>query len=138
MKRLAALALALTACGDVRETANDSSTSTACLDVPEAVREKIESALVMEGEGTIPRAAAARSPDHERWYYIAAEIDGPGLEGPGHVGVWSSNRLSREGTGMMFAVGEVANGFSDWGDGGDTRARLRFTDPGARAARRCL
>lgn len=107
-----------------------------CLSVSPAVVEQMEAGLTVQGGGSLSRAMAVRSPDHRQLYYVAADLDGPGLEGPRDVGVWATNSLTSPG--MIMAVGAVAIEFSDWGDGSTTDAATRSTDRAARDARRCL
>lgn len=99
----------------------------------------IAQGLTVDGGGTLDAstARAVRSADFERVYFIAAEIDGPGMEAAGEVGVWASNRLE-PGAGLVFAVDGLAHEFSDWGDGGATDARLTLESAGAREAAGCV
>ncbi len=70
---------------------------------------------------------------------MAAEIDGPGLEGPGTVGIWATNsEPSGPVEGLIFAVDPAAQEFSDWGHGDETDAQFSQFDDGAQEAEACL
>lgn len=108
-----------------------------CESVPASMVAVLEDALTVQGGGSIPDAAAVRSGSFERIYFIAAEIEGPGLEGAGDIGVWASNRLEG-GAGLIFSVDQVAQEFSQFGPGGRTDANITMADDGAREAVDCL
>lgn len=108
-----------------------------CESVPASMVDVISEGLTVQGGGSISNAAAVRSEDFERLYFIAAEIEGPGLEGAGDIGVWASNRLEG-GAGMLFSVDHIAREFSVYGSGGRTDASITMVDDGARAAVDCL
>lgn len=108
-----------------------------CQSVPDGKLQDIESGLTVDGEGSITDGAAVRSDAFERLYFIAAEFDGPGLEGSGDVGVWASNRL-QGGQGVLMSVSEIAVEFSVFRDGGKTDARVEMADDGAQDAVQCL
>lgn len=59
--------------------------------------------------------------------------------GDGSIGVWATNRDPEvtDSTGTIYAVGGFAHQFSDWGEGEKTKAELRVTDTGAKAATKC-
>lgn len=108
-----------------------------CQSVPDGKLQDIKSGLTVDGEGSISDGAAVRSDAFERLYFIAAEIDGPGLEGSGDIGVWASNRLEG-GQGLLMSVSEIAVEFSVFRDGGKTDARVEMADDGAHEAAQCL
>lgn len=61
---------------------------------------------------TLSQGGAVASGD---WFLVAAEMDGAGLEGPGHVGTWAVSDLN--GTdGMVLAADEVTRDLGTWGD----------------------
>ena len=106
-----------------------------CRKVPAATKEAI--AQGVEAGLTLGKARAVRSDDFARVFFISAELDGPGLEGEGDVATWMTNRL--RGTGkLIYSVDEIANEFSDWGDGGATDAAFSMSDDGAEESRDCL
>lgn len=109
--------------------------SSRCEDVSRDMVESMESGLT--GNVTLSEAAAVKSDDFNKAWFIAAEIDGPGLEGKGDVGVWMSNSLD-PGSGVTMAVDAVAQEFSDWPDADKTDAGASMAHDGARESRDCL
>lgn len=105
-----------------------------CLDPSPHLLELIESTLEVDGGGSLGQAKAMRSSAHTNAFYVAARINGPGMDGV--VGIWATNQL--DGSGLIFAVGGMANAFSSLGDGGTTRAAFSRNDRGAVGAERCL
>ena len=110
-------------------------TSIACEELGPALTEALATSLTVQGGGTIRSARAARSDAHERAYYVTAEIDGPGLESTGDVGLWATNSLTDPG--LIFSVNSMAREFSSWGDGRSTQAAFSASDAGAVAALSC-
>lgn len=108
-----------------------------CESVPASMVAVLEDALTVQGGGAISEAAAVRSGSFERLYFVAAEIQGAGLEGSGDVGVWASNRL-KGGAGLTFSVNAMAEEFSQFGPGGRTDANITMADDGADEAMDCL
>lgn len=106
-----------------------------CVDVPQKTMDAISEGLT--GGVRITSAAAVKSDDYAEVYMIAGELDGPGLEGEGDVGVWASNSLE-PGGGLTLAVDGVANEFSEWPDGRETDAQMSISDDGVSEARDCL
>ena len=85
----------------------------------------------------IVEAYAVRSNDYKKVYFMAAYVYGPGIEDGVGPGVWA--RIGGlETPGLIYSVGGVANGYSDWGDGGTIDARLSLFDDGADEARKCV
>lgn len=148
---LIVLTLVAVGCGDVDDTstttleaeqqrmteeaAQEDEAEARCVDVPRDAMDRISEGLT--GDVRLTSAVAVRSGDYEEVYMIAGELDGPGLEGEGDVGVWASNSLE-PGGGLTLAVDGVANEFSDWPDGGGTDAEMSVTDDGVSEARDCL
>jgi hypothetical protein len=110
------------------------SLAASCEPVSDELVAAIAGGLTVQGGGSIVRAVAVRSGSHENAWYVAAQIEGPGLEGT--IGVWATNRL--DATGTLFSVDNIANEFSSWGDGRTTDAAFSSSDPSAAAARRCM
>ena len=109
----------------------DSGGSARCLNVSGAKLNDIEQGL--EPGLSLRNGQAVRSDDYEQVYMIAADIQGPGLEGSDDVGVWSSNSL-RANQGLVFAVDAVAREFTNWG----RLPNSSSTDHGVREAKRCV
>lgn len=114
----------------------DVEAATECEDAT-AVAVAIAEGLTVTGGGMLRDAQAVRSGDFSSVYFIAAEIDGPGIDGDGQIGVWASNSLT-PGMGLIYSVNAVANEFSDWGDGGATDAEFSASDDGAEEAVVCV
>ena len=66
---------------------------------------------------------------------FAAEIDGPGLEGTGDVGVWATNDPA--GGGSILAVDDTAKERSSWPIGADANEELTIMADGAMEAEAC-
>lgn len=78
-------------------------------------------------------APASRGPE---WYFVAGDLEGPGLEGNDEIATFATSDLG--GGGLTFAVDAVANEFTDWGDGRSTDAGFSASDAGVRVARDCV
>lgn len=137
---LALLVLLAVACSDDESTRSRPDSSGAdlssCSNASSALLTAIEQGLTVTGGGSLSEGATVKSADFSEVWFVAAEIDGPGMEGGGEVGVWATNSLS--GSGSIFAVNAIANEFSDWADGRTTDAALSMSDDGAREAEDCL
>lgn len=86
--------------------------------------------ILSESDVAVIRAAAVRSTEHSKAWYVAIRFRGPGIES-GEVGVWATNDLAG---GSIIAVDGFAKQFSNFppDDGFST------TDAGASAARSCV
>jgi hypothetical protein len=89
-----------------------------CRTAPAAVVGAIEEGLTVGGGGSLARAAYVAVPvasrissDWPQWF-VVAEINGPGMEGRGEVGVWA---IGAKGSGPLMAIDYLAREFSDWG-----------------------
>ena len=91
----------------------------ACEEVGPALTQALATSLTVQGGGTIRGARAVRSNRHINAYYVAAEIDGPGLESAGDVGLWATNNLTDPD--LLYSVDNVAREFSSLGDGRSTQ-----------------
>ena len=81
-----------------------------CIATPESAT-AIAEGLTVQGGGTL-RDAFAEELGFVSGFVVAAEIDGPGMEGDGEVGTWSVGEL---GGGPIVAANSIAQEFSDWG-----------------------
>jgi hypothetical protein len=106
-----------------------------CDEASTALLAAIAAGLSVDGEGALPRGSVVRSSDYKKLYFAAAEIDGPGLEGKGDVGVWVTNSLSGEG--LIMSVNSMAEEFSDWALGEASDANTTMSDDGAAEAEEC-
>lgn len=80
------------------------------------------------------RAAAVRSDDFEKLFFIAVEFKAAGVGS--EVGVWASNSL-QPGGGTILAVDGMAQEFTVWPDGDTTSAAISSADDGAAEAADC-
>jgi endonuclease YncB( thermonuclease family) len=119
------------ACGKLHTTA------LRCEDVPQALVDGIASGIKPETGATLRGAQAVRSEDFDKVWFIAADLEGPGLDGPDQIGLWATNSLEA-GSGLIFSVDGTAKEFTDWGDGGQTDAHLSTNDDGASEAKACV
>jgi hypothetical protein len=92
---------------------------------------------------TLRDGFAVRSDDFGRVWFVGAEIDGPGAEGSGDVGVWSTNiRPARLGSasGLIFGINDVARDFTDWGADAQPGQGMvpSMADDGASEAASCV
>lgn len=78
---------------------------------------------------------AVKSGDYENAYFVAAELDGPGLNDDGDVAVLFTNRIDE--VGVIMAVNEVAKAFFVWPDADGTDADATMERDGAEAAVDC-
>lgn len=107
-----------------------------CIEVSRERLDRIALALTVEG-GSLREGWAYRSPAHTEAYFVAAEIDGPGLEDEGDDELWFVTSFESV-AGIVLPVGEARTGFVTSGDAGDIDARVSSSDPGAQEARTCL
>lgn len=120
----------LAGCGSEGE-----SSASRCIAVEQTTLSNIAEGLTVSGGGSLRDGWAVRSEDFEQVYFVAAEMDGSGMEGDGEVGLWATNDLAG---GLIFAVNSMAEEFSDWGSGGGTDAELTTSDDGADEALDCV
>jgi hypothetical protein len=123
-----AIAFGLTGCaGDID--------TTRCVPAGSTVIDGISEGLTVTGGGFLRNGWAVRSDDFRRIYFVGGEIDGPGIEGDGNVGLWAVNSLDEPA--LVFSINSTAREFSDWGDGGATDAQFSDDDDGAAEALAC-
>ena len=94
---LAVVLLAVAACGgepSEREQKEESRLSATgdCELAPAATITQITETLTVEG-GSIRAAHQVRSKLYNNIYMVAADIEGPGLDGPDDIGVWASGEI---------------------------------------------
>lgn len=106
-----------------------------CRNVSSAV---IESAAqgINTDDVTIKSHNAIKSDDFDDVFFVAVELDGPGLEGDGDIAVLSTNNSNEPGT--FMAVNSVAQEFFDFPAGDSTDAKVTMSDDGAKQAEECL
>jgi len=120
--------------GGVNEGPPSAGESVRCESPSRRLLNNIASGLEVSGGGTIGRGGAVRSGAHSNGYFVAAEIQGAGMDD--QVAVWFTNRL--DGSGMLFSVDNMAQEFSVFPDAGRTVAEATMSDPGARESRTCV
>lgn len=81
------------------------------------------------------KAAAVKSPDYSKVYFIAVEFTAPGIDK--EAGVWASNSL-KPGGGIIMSADAIAQESTVWPDGDKTDAQISIADPSVDAALACL
>jgi hypothetical protein len=111
-----AVAILLTACSEPTAVTPE------CVAAPESAT-TIAEGLTVQG-GTLRDAYAVALPaGHDFEYVVAAEIDGTGLEGDGHIGTWATGPL---GDRRIFAANAVAQEHSKWAAEADAGSPIDF------------
>ncbi len=129
---VAALAMiAAIACEETGSGSSSGSTAVSCRTVGASVVSAIEETLTVDGGGTLRSARAVKSNDFNNVWMLAADIQGPGLDGTGDIGVWAVNSLTS--VGLTYSANNVARAFSQIGPGNTSP-----TDHGVAEARRCV
>lgn len=107
-----------------------------CLDVPEAMISAIENRLTVIGGGTLDyeTAQAVRSGSYNKLFFIAAVIQGPGMDSK-PIGIWATNDLDG---GLVFAIDAMASEFSDLFLGSETDAHITQFDDGGQESEKCV
>ena len=92
----------------------------------------------LDGGGlTLREGQAVRSEEREEVWFVAADIEGPGLEGTSDIAVWATNSLE-VGGGLILSVDALAQEFSVWPDADTTDAEIADTEDGVDEARQCV
>jgi hypothetical protein len=129
---LAAVALATVALAACGEGAGPDSAR--CSSASDALLQTIADGLTVDG-ATLTSGFVVRSDQFEDVYMVAAEIDGPGLEGAGDVGVWATNDTA--GGGSILSVADTAKERSSWPIGSESNDELTIMADGAMEAEAC-
>lgn len=137
LRLLLPLAVTAVACSPPDDEQAAEASEVDCLTVPPSKVDQIESGLTVQGGGNLRSAEAVRSGAHRSVYFVSADLEGPGLEGPGHLATWAVTELNDTG-GLVLAVSGQAKEFSDWPAGEQTDARTTMSDPGARESQSCV
>jgi hypothetical protein len=131
--------LALAACGgddDGEATATAPVTAAAaspCEPASSDVMTPIGNKLMPDGV-RVSDGRYVRSDDHERMYFVSAELDGPGLEGEGDVATWATPSVG--GAEAIYAVDDLAKEHSDWRPADEVDVTI--DDHGAQESRDCV
>ncbi|HUQ40287.1 MAG TPA: hypothetical protein VM030_09040 [Acidimicrobiales bacterium] len=114
LRVLAILATVLVAVGGAFTITGGTSTSSGgCQAAAPGLLATVGTGLTVSGGGTLSRGQVVRSKGAVRVWLLAAEIDGPGIEAPGHVGVWSMPTLEPV-AGDIASADDLARQFSRW------------------------
>ena len=139
---IAVVLLAAAACGgetserEQKEQERLSATGE-CEQVPDVTLTLISESLTVDG-GSIRSAHQVRSKLYNNIYMVAADIEGPGLEGPDDIGVWASGEI--QGTDATLSwVNSIARDNTDL-LGGSQQGTTRFTPTahGIRESIKCV
>ena len=106
-----------------------------CSSASVSLLNEIGSFLTVTGGGTLRDGQKVRSNDYEKVWFVAAEIDGSGMEDRGDIGIWASNES--DASALIMSVDGMAKEFSDWIYGPDTDFQLSQFDDGAQEAKVC-
>jgi hypothetical protein len=106
-----------------------------CERASEKLLKAIGTGLEVDGGGSLRNGFVVRSSDYRKIYMVAADIQGPGMEGDDEVGVWATN--SPEAEGVILAVDGFAQEFSQWPDADRADAGITQADDGVEKARSC-
>ncbi len=107
---------------------------TRCESAPRVLLDAIESRLRFDSH-SLRDGFIVRSDDWPAIWFVAAEIEGSGLEEWGRVAVWVTDDVSLA-AGSILAVDYPAQVFSAWPDAYDAQG-LSMSDDGARQAELC-
>jgi len=83
---------------------------------------------------TVRHIHAVRSGDYKRVYFVAADLQGPGLLGSDDIAVWAFGGSPKAPNGIVTANG-WAEEFSSYADGGTFNPS--FLDDGGEKAMKC-
>jgi hypothetical protein len=130
---VAALVL-LSGCGaSSSSTASSSASPSAAPGTPLEVTETMSDAIIKgefdAGSMTLVKAASVQSEDAPGYYFVALKFSGPEGE---QVGVWATKYL--DAGGMIWAVNDVAQNYTQWPPSDSTGAKLTMETQGAQVA----
>jgi phage-related tail fiber protein len=111
-----------------------------CLAISARLLEAIDAGVKdVQGSNSVSQAAAYRAPERANVWFVAAEINGPGISSGEAIGVWASN-FGVEGNdfGSLFSIDGIANAFSSWGSTEGTGFEISRFEKGVQEARDCL
>ena len=138
----AVLLLAVAACGgetserEQKEQERLSATGE-CEQVPEATLKQISDSLTVDG-GSIRSAYQVRSKLYNNIYMVAAEIEGPGLDGPDDIGVWASGEIQGTDATLSWVNSEARDNSELLGGSQQGTTRFTPTAHGIRESIQCV
>lgn len=113
---------------------SDPTPTAACVAVPAVMTDALAAGLTVAGGGSLRDARAVASTLVPGSWFVAAEIDGEGIDGDDVVGVWWQGR-DLTAPGPIAPAEGMAQEFGDWGVRDDVEFR---DDPAVRAAEQCV
>jgi hypothetical protein len=138
MTSRAALLLAvavLAGCGgDDDSGSSASSVSHLCEAATSAIMTPLGNSLDNERD-RLSNGQIVKSSEHEDIYFVSAELDGPGFQGPGDIATWATT--SPGGAEAIYSVDPLAKRYTSWRDG-TAIAGLSLEDEGAQQSRECV
>lgn len=111
-----------------------------CIVPPASALDWIALGLYPEDGTELSDTWAVRSDDFENVWFVASDLDGPGMDGPDEIALWATSALDEDGQhapgdgGVVLSVNGIAAEFSDWPEAGD---RATDADDGAEDALDC-
>ena len=139
---LAIAVLAVAACGgetserEQKEQERLSATGE-CEQVPEATLKQISDSLTVDG-GSIRSAYQVRSKLYNNIYMVAADIEGPGFEGPDQIGVWASGEIQGTDATLSWVNSEARDNTELLGGSRQGTTRFTPTAHGIRESIKCV
>ena len=139
---LAVAMLAVAACGgetterEQKEQERLSATGE-CEQVPDATLTQITEALTVDG-GSIRAAHQVRSKLYNNIYMVAADIEGPGLDGPDDIGVWASGEIQGTDATLSWVNSEARDNTELLGGSQQGTTRFTPTAHGIRESIKCV
>lgn len=108
-----------------------------CEQVPDATITQITEALTVEG-GSIRAAHQVRSKLYNNIYMVAADIQGPGLDGPDDIGVWASGEIQGTDATLSWVNSEARDNTELLGGSQQGTTRFTPTAHGIRESIQCV
>lgn len=94
-----------------------------CIIPDQAVIDWISLGLLPEDGTYLRHVWAVKSDDFKNVWFVAADIEGPGMDSDDEIAIWATNALTEDGKpqpdggGAVFSVEAFAREFSDWPTG---------------------
>lgn len=108
-----------------------------CTSVPPALVDQIATFIKPETGATLRGAQAVRSKDYQQLWFVAADLEGPGLDGDDQIVLVPIAQLTA-GDGHLFGVGGFAKEFTDLRRGEKSSFHFSYTDEGVHEAESCV
>ncbi len=139
---IAVVILAVAACGgetsEREQKEQDRLSATGeCEQVPDSTLTQITNSLTVEG-GSIRAAFQVRSKLYNNIYMVAADIQGPGLDGPDDIGVWASGEIQGTDATLSWVNSEARDNTELLGGSQQGTTRFTPTAHGIRESIKCV